>query len=59
MQLPPDLPAEQQAAALSYLETYFGELKVKVFWGTAREFAGKLRKDWEVSLSAKDVANAG
>ena len=32
-----------------YLEKYFGALNVRVYWGTAREFAAELRRRWRES----------
>jgi hypothetical protein len=43
VQLPRDDPQQEE-----YLEEYFrGLFEVKVFWGTAREFAQELREHWE------------
>jgi hypothetical protein len=43
VQLPRDDPQQEK-----YLEEYFrGLFEVKVFWGTAREFAQELREHWE------------
>jgi SIR2-like protein len=58
VQLPPDLPLEQQQKAQSYLERYFNELNVRVFWGTARDFARKLHELWEGS-HARGTSNVG
>ncbi|OHB67833.1 MAG: hypothetical protein A2Y77_01850 [Planctomycetes bacterium RBG_13_62_9] len=30
-----------------YLDRYFGEHKIKVYWGTCREFVTELRRNWE------------
>jgi hypothetical protein len=38
--LPP--PPEKEAAVLDYLNKYFGELKIRVFWGTCQQFAAEL-----------------
>jgi hypothetical protein len=40
-------PAAQKKQAQDYLNDYFGELKVQVYWGTCREFAAELRRRWE------------
>jgi hypothetical protein len=40
-------PEEQKAKAQEYLDRYFEELKIRVYWGTCREFAAELRKRWE------------
>lgn len=37
----------QRAKAQEYLDRYFGELKIRVYWGTCREFATELRRRWE------------
>jgi len=41
VQLPPDDQNVQ-----NYLADYFGNINVKVYWGTAREFAAELRGHW-------------
>lgn len=38
---------KQKQKAQEYLNNYFNELKIKVFWGTCREFADELRTRWE------------
>jgi hypothetical protein len=44
VQLAPDaLSEEQQDRALAYLDSYFKELKVRVYWGTCEEFAADLK----------------
>jgi len=43
---PPDDCAGDSKAAEAYLERYFMNLKVGVFWGTAAEFAKELRDRW-------------
>jgi len=37
----------QQEKAQDYLDDYYGELKIRVYWGTCREFAGELAQRWE------------
>jgi hypothetical protein len=37
----------QKEKAQKYLDRYFGELKIRVYWGTCREFAAELRSRWE------------
>jgi hypothetical protein len=49
VQLPPDLPPEHQENAVAYLERYFGELKISLFWGKAADFAKKLGDLWHES----------
>ena len=40
VQLAPDgLSDEQRDKALAYLDSYFKELKIRVYWGTCEEFA--------------------
>lgn len=39
------LPREQKSEQV-YLTHYFGNIKVKVYWGTAEEFAKELRDRW-------------
>jgi hypothetical protein len=34
-------------AAEKYLDQYFGAMNVRVYWGTATEFAAELRERWE------------
>jgi hypothetical protein len=40
-------PEEQKAKAQEYLDRYFGELNIKVYWGTCRDFAAELKRRWE------------
>ena len=51
IQLPPDPNAhsdEEQKEAQDFLDRYFDKLfDVRVYWGTAREFAADLSKRWE------------
>jgi SIR2-like domain len=42
--LPPGPNEPSPAEAQKYLEEYYAALKLRVFWGTAREFAGELRR---------------
>ncbi len=30
-----------------YLDRYFAKLEIRIFWGTAREFVGELRRRWD------------
>jgi hypothetical protein len=41
VQLPPEDLKQQE-----YLVDYFGNIKVEVYWGTAKEFAAELRDRW-------------
>jgi hypothetical protein len=51
VQLPPDnLNEENLDKAIKYLHKYFGnipKIKVKIYWGTAKEFSIELRERWE------------
>ncbi|MCD6160926.1 MAG: SIR2 family protein [candidate division Zixibacteria bacterium] len=38
---------EQREKVQEYLDSYFGKLEIKVYWGTCREFAAELKKRWE------------
>jgi hypothetical protein len=37
---------EQRKAAEAYLNSYFDNLKIRVYWGTARQFSKELRERW-------------
>jgi hypothetical protein len=47
VQLPPAAPHSDQDRAQGYLDRYYQGMHIRVFWGTAREFAAKLREHWE------------
>jgi hypothetical protein len=49
VQLPP------AAAAQSYLDRYFGAMKVRVYWGDAEDFMAELRERW---LAFEDAGRA-
>jgi hypothetical protein len=38
---------KEKAKQQKYLDEYFGRMDVRVYWGTAREFAAELRRRWE------------
>ncbi|HSS79541.1 MAG TPA: SIR2 family protein [Thermoanaerobaculia bacterium] len=38
---------EQKQKVFSYLNKYYENLKVQVYWGTCRQFAAELRQRWE------------
>ncbi len=38
---------EEQPEMQKYLDKYFGDIGIRVYWGTAREFAAELRQRWE------------
>jgi hypothetical protein len=40
-------PDEQKRKAQDYLHRYYDDLKIRVYWGTADEFAKELRDRWE------------
>lgn len=40
----PDEPSPEEAQ--QYLDEYYGAMSLKVFWGTAREFAAELGRRW-------------
>jgi hypothetical protein len=44
--LPPGPNEPSPDEAQKYLEEYYAALKLRLFWGTAREFAGELRRRW-------------
>jgi SIR2-like protein len=47
VQLPPHAPEPgHQHTVQKYLTDYFEDIKVRVYWGTAREFATELRERW-------------
>ena len=41
-----EVSQKKKESAQEYLDKYFGELKVRVFWGTCEEFATELSKRW-------------
>ncbi len=45
--VPEDLPETQKEKAQEYLDHYFGELDIHVYWQDCREFAKELRTRWE------------
>ena len=48
VQLPPgDSDQSTREAQQEYLNEYFGSIDVKIYWGTAQEFAAELRERWE------------
>jgi hypothetical protein len=51
VQIAPDddgITKAQQEKVQKYLEDYFKNLDVRVYWGSCREFAAELRRRWEV-----------
>jgi hypothetical protein len=52
VQLPPvptDAPESTQQQVQKYLDEYFNRIDIRVYWGTATEFAAELRRRWEES----------
>lgn len=41
-----DDPDEQRERAQDYLEKYFGNSRISIYWGTAREFTQELKERW-------------
>jgi len=41
------LSGEQRTKMQQYLDRYFGQLHIRVYWGTCREFAIELRQRWD------------
>jgi hypothetical protein len=42
-----DAPDAQKEKVQAYLDKYFGNLDIRVYWGTCRDFAGELKQRWE------------
>jgi hypothetical protein len=58
VQLPPalgeaELPESNPAEIQAYLAKYFGQIDIRVYWGSAQEFMSELRTRWE-AFQAKD-----
>lgn len=51
--LPPNISnsEEQQKKAQSYLSSYYENIDVRVFWGTANDFCAELRERWSKSVA--------
>lgn len=47
VQLPPPVSEELEEKAQEYLDAYFGEIRIRVYWGTCRDFIGELKTRWE------------
>ena len=45
--VPGDVPEAQKEKAQKYLDHYFAELHIQVYWQDCREFAAELRTRWE------------
>jgi hypothetical protein len=46
VQLVPDNAAQGREEAIAYLTKYFGNMEIRIYWGTAKEFAAELRERW-------------
>lgn len=44
---PKYIPENREEKAQKYLNRYFGDQKIRVYWGNCREFAADLRTRWE------------
>jgi len=43
----PGRPLQNAQNAIEYLNSYFGNAKIKVYWGTCQQFCHDLRTHWE------------
>lgn len=48
---------EQRRGAEDYLNRYFDNLKIRIYWGTAKEFARDLREHWDAFRKQSEVQN--
>jgi len=46
VQLPPNASGPAREQMQKYLNAYFGNMDMRVFWGTANEFVSELRRRW-------------
>ncbi|GAB61460.1 MAG: SIR2 family protein [Candidatus Jettenia sp.] len=46
VQIPPNSSTKGWKKQKEYLEKYFGNMKIRVYWGNAKEFAIEFRKHW-------------
>ena len=54
MQLVPgNVPETQKEEAQKYLDSYFSDLKIHVYWQDCHEFAKELRERWEKKEKAE------
>jgi hypothetical protein len=44
--VPPAGPEGTREKAQEYLEQYYAAMDLRIYWGTAREFCGELRRRW-------------
>jgi SIR2-like domain len=47
LQVPQDMTAEQRQSVQKYFDNYYESLRIRVFWGTCREFVCELSRRWE------------
>jgi hypothetical protein len=45
--VPGDISEAQKEKAQKYLDRYFADLEINVYWQDCRKFASELRKQWE------------
>ncbi len=45
--VPPRADEPGSASVQSYMERYYDEMDIRIFWGTAREFSAELRRRWQ------------
>lgn len=48
---------EQKQSAEDYLNRYFDNLKIRIYWGTAKEFAQDLKNHWDAFRKQTEVQN--
>ncbi|SRR6266487_3254088 len=53
VQLPPSSKSSSQEQVQGYLDDYFEKDEMRVYWGTAREFAQELRTRWETFSNSR------
>lgn len=51
------LPQSQKTEALEYLNKYFGDMQITVYWGKAEKFGEELSERWEKYRSRVEVPN--
>ena len=42
-----DMPDEQKESVQRYFDKHFSSLRIRVFWGTCRDFVSELSRRWE------------
>lgn len=45
--VPPPEEEPGREKVMEYLEKYYDEMDIRIFWGTAREFSAELRRRWQ------------